>query len=191
RSFCPFYGDGQVEELAAKPWCSEIALHGEFVTNARRYGDEFKAAAAEVVHLERLTGRPILGVGMHGGELAYNRSEQTDEVMQQAGLLYDTTPRPGRYYFPFKKMVKGQLGQSYCLAHASSDVDVPANQEYGRVFYERTMAKMNEIKAQNGVFVLMLHPEYFGFFAYLFRPVNWPPLFKFSAGFFKQSLQRG
>ncbi len=191
RSFCSFYTDEQIKGLASQPWCSEIALHGEFITNARRYGDEFQAAVAEKSYLEKLTGCPVLGVGMHGGELSYNRSERTDEVMEKAGFVYDTTSRPGRYYFPFRKLVKGHLSASYGLSHALSDVDVQANRDYSQVFYERTVAKIDEIYQQNGVFVLMLHPEYFGFLSYLSRSVNWLPLLKFVWSYLKQSLQRG
>lgn len=191
RAFCPFYSAEEITRIAAAPWCSEIALHGEFVTHARYYGDEFKAAIAEKTHLEKLTGRSVVGVGMHGGELSWNRSEHTDEVIQKAGLLYDTTPRPAHYYFPFKKILQGQLSQSYALSHALSDVNVPVGKDYDKVFYEQAVAKMDEIYHQHGVFVLMMHPEYFGFFSYLAQPKNWQPLVKFSAGYFRQAFQRG
>lgn len=187
RAFCPFYTARQVKELAAKPWCSEIALHGEFVTNARQYGDEFKAAEAEKTHLEKLTGRPILGVGMHGGELTRNRSKHTEDVIQQVGFLYDTTPRPRRYFFPFRQVLNGHLSTVYGLAHVLSDVNVPPGRSYEQVFYERAMAKLTEIYEQNGIFVLMLHPVYFGFLTYLSRPRNWIPLAKFFLRYFGHS----
>jgi hypothetical protein len=186
RAFCPFYGDREIKALAAQPWCSEIALHGEFVTNARRYGDEIKAAIREKQYLEKLTGQPVLGVGMHGGELAYNRSDQTEEAIQQAGLLYDTTLRPGNYFFPFRKITGDKcFSNAYTLAHALSDVNIPVNRDYGSVFYQRAIAQMNEIYEQNGIFVLMLHPEYFGFFKYLAYPRNWKPLVSFFWRYFR------
>ena len=189
RAFCPFYTDKDVIELASKPWCSELVLHGEFVTNARKYGDELKAAQMEKQHLEQLTGRAILGVGMHGGELTNNRSKNTDQVIDNAGFLYDTTPRPAKDFLPSRKSINGHLGRPYTLSHALGDIEIPATRNYGQQLYDRTVAKMDEIYQKNGVFVLMLHPAYFGFFAYLFKPRNWLPLFKFSLGYVKQSLR--
>ena len=187
RPFCPFYEDADVRKLARAPWCSEIALHGEFVTTARRYGDEFKAAVAEKEHLEKLAAKPVLGVGMHGGELANNRSENTDGAVQQAAFLYDTTPRPANYYFPFRKIIDidGGFSRSYALAHALSDVNIPADQLYGRTFYERAIAMMDKIYRTNGVFVLMLHPVYFGLFSYLSRPKNLMTLMRYFTEYLK------
>jgi hypothetical protein len=189
RAFCPFYMDRDVKELVSKPWCSEIVLHGEFVTNARKYGDELNAAHMEKRHLEQLIGRPVLGVGMHGGELTNNRSKNTDKVIDDAGFLYDTTPRPAQDFLPSRKAVNGHLGQAYTLSHALGDIEIPANRNYAQQLYERTVAKMDEIYQKNGIFVFMLHPAYFGFFAYLSKPKNWIPLLKFSLQYFKQALQ--
>ena len=187
RAFCPFYADADVQKLAAQPWCSEIALHGEFVTTARHCGDEFKAALVEKERLEKLAARPILGVGMHGGELANNRSENTDGAVQQAEILYDTTPRPSNYYFPFRKIVDtdGGFSRSYAMAHALADVNIPADQLYGRTFYERTIAMMDKIYRTNGVFVLMLHPVYFGLFSYLSRPKNLVTIVRYLSEYLK------
>lgn len=178
RAFCPFYNDKAVARLAGMPWCSEIALHGEFVTNALRYGDEYRAAEAEKTHLEKLIGRPVLGVGMHGGELASNRTENNGDVIQQTKFLYDTTPA-FHYYFPFRRYVNGHLSWSYTLCHALSDVRIPANRDYGRIFYEQAIARLNEVFEHHGVFVLLMHPVYFGFPSYLAQAANWPPLAKF------------
>jgi hypothetical protein len=181
RAFGPFYGAKEIGALATMPWCSEIALHGEFVTNAHKYGDEFKAAVAEKEHLERLIGYPVLGVCMHGGELTSNTSESTRAVVQRAGFLYDTTSRM-QYYFPFKRVVNGQLSKSYCLVHGFGDIKVAAHRKYGTVFCECAIGKMNEVYEQNGVFVLMLHPVYFGFWNYLLGPRNWGPIARFLSG---------
>ncbi len=172
RTFCPFYTGRDIQELARSPWCAEIALHGEFVTNARRFGSECAAAKAEKEHLEQLIDRPVLGVGMHGGELTRNASAHTNAAIHDAGLLYDTTPRPLDYYFPFRKVIGGHFNQSYGLAHALSDVEMPVSLRYGQRFYSAVVAMMEEIYHANGVFVLMLHPIYFGFFRYLSRPQN-------------------
>jgi hypothetical protein len=187
RAFCPFYTDQAIKELAAQPWCSEIALHGEFITNSGKYGDELRAAEAEKTHLEKLSGRPIRGVAMHGGELTDNRSKRTENAIQEANLLYDTTPRPRRYFFPFRKFVNGRLSNAYSLSHALSDVNIPADGDYDQAFYENAIAKMKEIYAQNGIFVLLLHPEYFGFFEYLAHPKNWMLLISFFWRYFELS----
>jgi hypothetical protein len=217
RLSCPFYTSDAIKKLASRPWCSEIALHGEFITHARQYGDEFRAAEVEKTYLEKLTGRSVLGVAMHGGELSYNRSEDTGDAIQKAGFLYDTTPGRLRYYFPFKRIVNGQISESYTFPHALSDfslfpfkfakkvvngkvhksysfsdtlskVKVASIQDYSQVFYEKTIAKMNEVCEQNGIFVITLHPAYFGFFTYLAHPRNWAPLFKFLLSYFKRYL---
>jgi peptidoglycan/xylan/chitin deacetylase (PgdA/CDA1 family) len=194
RAFCPFYGDEEIKKLAAQSWCPEIALHGEFLTNAGKYGDEIKAAEAEKRYLEELTGRPIWGVGMHGGELTHNRSENTDAAIRQAGLRYDTTIRAGStdgYFFPVKKLVGGSFSGSYNLPHALADVNTPARQDYDRLFYEQALAKMEQVYRQNGVFVMMLHPEYFGFFSYLSRPKSLSSLLKFLIQYLSSNRSNG
>lgn len=185
RAFGLFYGDKEIKEVTASPWCPEIALHGEFATNARQYGDEFKAACAEKAHLEELVGHPVIGVSMHGGELTNNRSENTADVIQKAQFLYDTTPA-SQDCFPYRPLVREQLSNSYCLVHNLGDISITANREYRREFYEQVIAKMDEIYAQNGVFVLMLHPIYFGFWAYLSQPRNWIPFVRLFLRYFRQ-----
>ncbi|HEX9923115.1 MAG TPA: hypothetical protein VGD99_10665 [Anaerolineae bacterium] len=186
RAFCPFYTDQTVKELVSKPWCPEIALHGEFTTNARQFGSEANAAAAEKQHLEQLIGRPILGVCMHGGELSNNTNGHTANIIENVGLLYDTT-QSMHYYFPFRRLIDGRLTNSYCLVHATGDIHVPANRAFERLFFEETVATMNEIYAQNGVFVVMFHPVYFGFFRYLAHPKNWGPFVKFFRHYFNRT----
>lgn len=216
RVLCPFYTDEDVKKLVSVSGCSEIALHGEFIAHTHKYGDEFQAAQAEKDYLEKLTGRPILGISMHGGELSFNQSANTDNAIHQAGFLYDTTPWM-RYYFPFKKIVEGQFVQSYSLPHSFGEVTLipfkpikrvvdgrvqksyrlahilgiinsPSVRRYNQTAFDKTIAKMNQIYEQNGVFVIMLHPVYFGFFSYLLRPKNWISLAKSMANYFKQSL---
>jgi peptidoglycan/xylan/chitin deacetylase (PgdA/CDA1 family) len=216
RVFCPFYTDRDIQTLASMPGCPEIALHGEFVSHARKCGDESRAAGAEKAHLEKLIGRPVLGVAMHGGELAYNKSENTDDAIQRAGFLYDTTNWV-HYYFPFKEIVNGQFSQFYSLPHSFSDfsllpfkftrkvvngqvqksyslvhilrtINTPDVWDYKRLAYEKAIAKMNEVRRQNGVLVVTLHPIYFGFFSYFSRPKNWILLAKFLPSYLKRSL---
>lgn len=214
RVFCPFYADNAIKELAGSSWCSEIALHGEFITHAQIYSDEFKAAAAEKAYLENLTGRPILGVGMHGGEMSYNKSENTDEAIQKAGFLYDTTRGTSDYYFPYKRIINGCISDFYTFPHAMFDVSLfPFNftknvvngkvvkshslsntlsqvnmssfRDHGRMFFENVTAKMNEVYEGNGIFIIGLHPGYFGFISYLTNRRNWLPLIKYGLNYFK------
>ena len=186
RAFCPFYADADVEELASKPWCPEIALHGEFLTNSRVYGDEFRAAVAERAHLERTAGVRVEGVGMHGGELTKNRTATTSAVTAATALHYDTTPRPyyGNY-LPSRRLVNGKFSNTFGLPHSLSDVEIDVNAHYGKTFYTATMQMMREIREANGVFVLMVHPEYFGFFSYLARPANLRALLHYMMGYIR------
>jgi hypothetical protein len=190
RAFCPFYSDQDVADLSAMPWCPELALHGEFVTNAQSHGNELKAARAEKIHLETLANLSIRGAGMHGGELTSNRTPLTNEALSAASILYDTTPRPRPgNYLPFRLLVDGKFSNVYGLPHALSDVNIDADRHYGKVFHETTMETMREIYKANGVFVLMLHPEYFGFFNYLSKPANLRALIKFMRGYLTGSAQ--
>lgn len=186
RAFCPFYSDRDIRALASSGWCTEIGLHGEFVPDSRRFGDEYSAAKAEKEHLERLVGRPVVGLCMHGGELISDYcSEDTPEAVERAGFLYDTTSGMG-YYFPARPVLNGRMGSVYRLCHAFGDIKVPPRRHYVRDFYEKVMGRMDKVYEQNGVFVLVLHPVYFGFFAYLFQFKNLVRL----ARFFWTSLKR-
>jgi hypothetical protein len=217
RIFCPFYTDSAIKELVARPWCSEIALHGEFVTHARKFGDEYKAAVAGKVYLEKLTGRSVLGVAMHGGELSHNQSNETNSVIQEAKFLYYTASMAKkRYYFPFKRILNEQISKFYVIPCVLSDFGLfpfkntrkvvngkvrrshsfldtlkqikdTSFRNYNQLFYKKTIAKMDEVYLQNGIFVILLHPGYFGFFSYLSHPKNWPPLFKFLVNYFRRS----
>jgi hypothetical protein len=178
RAFCPFYSDEDIQALASSAWCTEIGLHGEFARNARRYGGERSAAKAEKEHLEGLIGRPVIGLCMHGGELNSNVSEDTLEIVEKVGFLYDTTPGMG-YYLPYRPVVDGQIGRTYGLNHAFGDIKVPSGQNYEREFYRKVLEKMAEVCERNGIFVLILHPVYFGFLPYLVHPKNLVRLVEF------------
>jgi len=185
RAFCPFYSDKDIKTLASSAWCTEIGLHGEFVRHSQRYDDEFSAARAEKEHLEMLIGyQPVIGLCMHGGELTSSVSESTLDAAEKAGFLYDTTTGM-HYYFPFRPVVNGRMRNIYQLNHAFGDIKVPPGHNYARDFYERTMEKMDEVYEQNGVFVLTLHPVYFGFFSYLSHLNNFAKLVKFFWNGFK------
>jgi hypothetical protein len=217
RPFGPFYEGRAIQRLARAPWCSELALHGEFLTHARRFGDEFGAARAEKAQLEDLAQCSVLGVSMHGGELTTNRSSNTDAAMANAGFVYDTTPSSGDYNFPFKKMVNGRLVDTYNLPCVLSDIRLSpfASQQkklndkivsyyattsreqlmalfdtnQSKSMYEHIVSKMDEIYNRHGVFVLLLHPVYFGFFTYLGHPKNWQYLAKYFINYAKQAFK--
>ncbi|MCB0208638.1 MAG: hypothetical protein KDJ52_04895 [Anaerolineae bacterium] len=183
RAFCPFYNEDAIRALAEAPWCSEIGLHGEFVTHARQYGGEFHAAAVEKLRLERLTGRRVTGVCMHGGELTQNKSQQTARIVDETEFAYDTS-MTFPYYFPFREIINGRPSRSYLLCHTVSDIAIPANFSYGQALYDQAVSKMDEIYENHGVFVFMQHPVYFGFLTYLREMKNWKPLAKFAANAF-------
>lgn len=187
RVFGPFYGEQAIKQLAGQPWCSEIGLHGEFVTTAQRTSDELSAAITEKTRLEQWIGRPVWGVCMHGGELTSNTTGATSAVVEAAGLLYDTTQNM-HYYFPFKKLIDGRLSRSYTLVHPTGDIKLPITRHYHQLFYQTVVSKMDEIYQQNGIFVLMLHPVYFGFLQYLLTPVNWKYLLRFARAYLSRSL---
>jgi hypothetical protein len=213
RADCPFYTERSVQELAAKPWCPELALHGEFVDHAARYGGEAAAALADKTGLGALVGRPITGVAMHGGEMSSNKSLHTAEAIQYAGLEYDTTMGATQHLFPFRgiayeeskktngrhpggvrvnsyhtfplglgdfsllpfkplrRYVNGRLVREHTLT--SFLRQVPGSwRDHQSKFYEAVMAKMEAVYEGSGVFLLVLHPSYFGFLAYLARPKN-------------------
>ena len=184
RAFCPFYSRRRVKSLARKDWCSEIGLHGEFVRNAAVYGDEVRAAQAERAEVEALTGRPIRGVCMHGGEgMGRGKcTEHTTTASDRAGFLYDTTTaRPA--FFPSRRLVGGVLGSTFALGHTFCDIYAAPDERYAKEFYEGSLEAMDRIYAQNGVFILQLHPVYFGFLRYLLHPINWWPLGTFLVSF--------
>lgn len=184
RAFCPFYSDAAVTDLSAQPWCPELALHGEFVTNGRVYGGEHGAAIAERAHLEQITRRSIAGAGMHGGELTNNLTGATSEALAGAAIGYDTTPRPRPgNYLPYRRIIDGKFSNVFGLAHALSDINIEATGSYGERFYQETVTTMRQIRTANGVFVLMLHPEYFGFFSYLSKPSNLAALARYMTNY--------
>jgi len=126
---------------------------------------------AEKGCLERVIGWPVTGVCMHGGELTCNISDKTMDAVEAAGFLYETSSGMD-YYFPYRPIVNGRMRSVYRLNHGFSDVKLTPGRNYARDFCDKVMQRMDTVYEQNGVFVLMLHPVYFGFFAYLSHPKN-------------------
>jgi hypothetical protein len=122
----------------------------------------------------------VVGLCMHGGEWTNNVTAQTPDAVEEVGFTYDTTSAIP-YYFPYRLIDQttehgiapdGRLRPYYRLSHVSGDIKVSPGPGYARRFYEEVMRTMDQVYEQNGVFVLMLHPVYFGFFSYVFHPRN-------------------
>lgn len=172
RAFGPFYGQREIQVLANLPQRTELALHGEFISNAARYGGQLPAALAEKEHLERITGTRVQGVSIHGGELVCNRTKATWDVIESAGFLYDVSLGRVPYYFPFRRLAQdGQLEKTYRLHVNFADIRIPY-ENYVENFYNEAMRQVKLASRQNGILVMMMHPQYFGFFAYLLKPTN-------------------
>jgi hypothetical protein len=172
RAFGVFYGRREIRAIASLPQCTEVALHGEFIGNAARHGGQLPAALAEKERLEQIIGVPIQGVSMHGGELVCNRTNATWDVIESAGFLYDVSLGRVPYYFPFRRLAQdGRLEKTYRLHVNFADIRI-SYENYAENFYSAAMRQVELASRQNGVLVMMMHPQYFGFFAYLFRPAN-------------------
>jgi len=172
RVFHPFYTDKEIRWLASLPYCGEIALHAEFTRHAQQYGSELAAAKAEKAHLERIVGRPVEGVSIHGGEVLSNMNQNSYRVMENCGFTYDTAHGPLPQYFPYRLLNEdGQLENTYRLRYHFRDIGVPFD-DYAEAFYKEAMRRLEEVLEHNGVLVLLLHPEYFGFFSYILNPRN-------------------
>ena len=172
RAFGPFYGRREIQALANQPQCTELALHGEFISNAARHGGQLAAALAEKEYLERVTGTAIRGVSIHGGEIACNRTKVTWDVIESAGFLYDVSLGAVPYYFPFRRLAQdGHLEKTYRLYVNFADIDIP-QESYAEGFCREAMRQIELVYQQNGILVMMMHPQYFGFLAYLLKPKN-------------------
>jgi len=180
RTDQPFYGDADIVALDALSPLHEVALHAEFATHALRYGGDLTAAQIEKTHLERVLGRPVMGISLHGGELTNNRSPSVWKAIEHCRFGYDTSHGPMPYYLPYRQFNgDGRLETTYRLRYHFRDIDPMLLGQRGRTnggFYEYAMATLDQVYQHNGVMVLLLHPIYFGFFQYLCRPRN---LFRF------------
>jgi len=180
RAFGPFYGRREIQALANLPQCTELALHGEFVSNAARYGGQLPAALAERECLERITGTVIQGVSMHGGELEKNRVKASWNITESVGFLYDASLGLAPYYFPFRRLTQnGQLEKTYRLCINFRDIRISYSEHYAENFYDEAMHQIGLVSQQNGILVMMMHPVYFGFFTYLFKVTNLINFLKF------------
>jgi hypothetical protein len=171
RPMGPFYGAREIRSYLKQAGDSEIALHGEFVTTARRLGDEFKAAVGEKKRLEELIGQEVSGVCMHGGELRDNTTANTKAAIEAAGFKYETIYQ-NQYYLPLH-LPSGE-GVYRCLSIGRNfmDLRLEPGPNFQKEMSAKLLERLAEAEAVGGVFVPILHPLYFGLGRYLGRPEN-------------------
>ncbi|MFA4948256.1 MAG: hypothetical protein WC674_07095 [Candidatus Krumholzibacteriia bacterium] len=179
----PFYGAREIRRSVQEIGGNEIALHGEFVTTAKRFGDEFKAAAGEKRLIEYITGMEASGVCMHGGELSSNLSQNTRAAIEAAGFKYETMYR-NSYFHPLhlpsgmKPMRTLSIGQHF------ADLNVKPGPDFRRELEKSLVDRFEQAAAVGGVFVPVLHPLYFDLVHYLSRAENICRLGAFMPGYF-------
>jgi hypothetical protein len=168
RVMHPFYTDAKIIKLDSQHQPAEIALHAEFARHSQLYGSDLAAGKASKAHLEKVIGRPVEGVSVHGGELMCNRQNDL-KCIHDCGFLYSITGRGG-CWLPYRLLTEdGQLERTYHLSTELSDIRIGCDspKHYDQAFYEYVMRSLKDALEHNGVFVLLLHPEYFGLWSYL------------------------
>jgi hypothetical protein len=167
----PFYGAREIRRYLERIGGNEIALHGEFVTTAKRFGDELKAAAGEKQLLEYITGRDVAGVCMHGGEPGGNLSPNTRAAIEAAGFAYETMYRNSSFHplhLPagMKPMRTLSIGQHF------ADLNVKPGRDFAEELLKEFDDRFSKAAAVGGVFVPVLHPLYFDIVHYLSHAEN-------------------
>jgi hypothetical protein len=186
----PFYGDKEIQQLASSSSPVDIGLHAEFDTHAPQHGSKAAAAQADTAHLARISGQPIEGVSNHGGELSANPTASYWQTIEGCGFLWAiwSTSRP--YYYPLRWLKEdGQLSTTFRPCCQVKDIDVP-HSNFVDAFYEIAMCRLEEALERGGVLVLMLHPLYFGFLAYLLNPKNLARLMRFMPTYLGRLVKR-
>jgi hypothetical protein len=179
----PFYGAREIRQYLERIGGNEIALHGEFVTTSKRFGDEFRAAAGEKRLIEYITGVEASGVCMHGGELNSNLTPNTRAAIEAAGFKYETMYR-NSYFFPLhlpdgmKPMRTLSIGQHF------ADLNVKPGPDFRQELEKSLIDRFERAAAVGGVFVPVLHPLYFDIAHYLSRAENIFRLGAFLPGYF-------
>jgi hypothetical protein len=180
RPFGPFYSQRKIKDIIRHPTCPEIALHGEFVCHASRFGGLLEATAAEKKKLEEITGREVLGVSLHGGELVEVKTMEAHDTVPKAGFLYDASMRSAPYYFPYRLQKEDETFEITYRMHVNfGDIRIPYSERYTEDFYNEAMHQVRIASKYNGILVMMLHPVYFDFWSYLFNFENLVRLFTF------------
>jgi hypothetical protein len=180
RSYSPFYGRTEIEEIMRHPACSEVALHGEFVGHASRFGGVLEAAVSEKKQLEEIAGHNVVGVSLHGGELLSNYSVEAKQAISKVGFLYDTSNGPAPYYFPYRLLTQdGSFNGTYQVNTNFGDIRIPYSKNYADDFFNEAMHQVERAAERSGILVMMLHPLFFNFLKYLLRPINLIRLLQF------------
>jgi hypothetical protein len=157
----PFYGAREIRRYLERLGDNEIALHGEFVTTAhRRFGDEFKAAAAEKRLLELITDTEAAGVCMHGGEMSSNMSENTRPAIEAAGFKYETVYRNG-YFHPLHLPRGTGTLRTLSIGQHFADLNVKPGRDFAGELLASLVDRFSRAAAVGGVFVPVFHPLYF------------------------------
>jgi hypothetical protein len=191
RPFCPFYSQRRIHEISKHPTCPEIALHGEFASHASRFGGLLEAARAEKKEVEEITGREVLGVSLHGGELTKHNTAEARAVIPKAGFLYNVSlwSGPTPYYFPYRlQREDGTFENTYHMHRNFGDIQVPLSERYGEDFFNGAMRQVEIASEHNGILVMVLHAVYFGFWSYLVNLENLVKLLVFLPTYFRRLL---
>jgi len=168
----PFYGAREIRRYLERIGDNEIALHGEFVTTSKRFGDEFKAAAGEKQLLEYITGRDVAGICMHGGELSSNFSNNTRPAIEAAAFKYETIYR-NSYFHPLHLPAGMKPMRTLSIGQHFADLDVEPGPDFQRELEKSLVDRFEQAAAAGGVFVPVLHPLYFDLVHYLSN-MKWP-----------------
>lgn len=166
-----FYGPSEIRRYEAQAGANEIALHGEFVTTSRRFGDEFAAARGERECLETLTGREVSGVCMHGGELRTNTTPRTRDAIEAAGFRYETLYR-NDYYLPLHLPGEDGVRQTLSIGQHFADTTVTPGPQFLEDLCQAFADRLSQARSAGGIFVPVLHPLYFDLHHYLRYPAN-------------------
>jgi hypothetical protein len=173
RTYNPFYNQTDIRKITKHPACSEIALHGEFVGHAKRFGSVFEAAVSEKRKLEEITSHEVLGVSLHGGELVVNNTVEAQAAIPKAGFLYNTTKGPSPYYFPYRYLKDDESFEvTYQINTNFGDIRIPYSKLYADDFYTEALRQVKAASEQGGILVMMLHPLYFDLDSYLSKFTN-------------------
>ncbi|MDD4857276.1 MAG: hypothetical protein PHD74_04120 [Candidatus Krumholzibacteria bacterium] len=162
----PFYGAREIRRYLKRLGGNEIALHGEFVTTAGRFGDEFKAAAGEKRLLEFITGMEAAGICMHGGELSSNMSNNTRPAIEAARFKYETLYRNG-YFLPLHLPSGMGTLRTLSIGQHFADLNVKPGPGFADELLSAFIDRFSKAVAAGGFFVPVLHPLFFDFAHYL------------------------
>jgi hypothetical protein len=166
-----FYGRREIRGYLRHAGENEIALHGEFLSTADRFGGEAAAARGEKQFLEDLVEREVEGVCMHGGELRTNTTVNTPRVVDEAGFRYETFYR-NRYYLPLHVPTDGGLRSALSIGQHYADITVALSPTFSQQLRDAFLEHLDRAEQVGGVFVPVMHPLYFGVLNYLRYPVN-------------------